>query len=137
MRKQLLFLTTMLLLFATSCQKKEFDIYRMRELATLHHEPSDYTEGEVKEIQDQIELYLVSCENMLNDALSERDSYERKMKMADVAARLSSEKVYLDTVGELIDVLRYNEHTDKKRLDELSRLASGIVVKIGMIRKEM
>lgn len=137
MRKKLLFLTTMLLLFAASCQREEFNAERSRELASLHKNASDYTESEIREIEMQMDLYLSLNERMMDEVLSEKDSFEMQRKIVKFAAWCSKEDENVETMTELTGILRDSPYTDPKKKDSFSRRVAEIRMTIEFIQKQM
>lgn len=136
MRKKLLFLTTMLLLFATSCQK-EFSVERARELASLHSDASDYTESEVKEIEAQMEAYINLAQTKIEDALSERDSVERKRKLAKLAAWCKNDLETVDYLVELAVIVKQSPYGNQKKLQSFLNSITEIQMELSMIQKEL
>lgn len=136
MRKKLLFLTSMLLLFATSCQK-EFSAERARELTSLHANASDYTESEIKEIEAQMELYLNLCESKINDALSEKDTFQRQRKIAKLGAWFKADIETVDTMTKLTRILNGSSYADKKKMDSFRIKVDEVIMTIELIQKDM
>lgn len=136
MRKKLLFLTSVLLLFATSCQK-EFSAERARELTSLHATASDYTESEIREIETQMDLYLNLCESKINDALSEKDSFQRQRKIVKLGAWFKTDIETVNIMGELAEIIKASPYSDKNKMDSFYLRVNEVVLTIELIQKDI
>lgn len=137
MRKKLLFLTTMLLLFATSCHKEEFSVERARELASLHASPSEYTEDEIREIENQVDLNFKFTESMINDVLYASDSFERKRNLIKFATWGKNHSNDVEIIKDLVRILRCSQYTDSAKFEYLSNKNTEILMSLDMVKKEL
>lgn len=136
MRKKLLFLTTMLLLFATSCHKEEFSVERARELASLHPNASEYTESEVEEVESTMEAYINFVQTKIDDALSEHDLFERKRKIAKLAAWCKNNIDTVDIVVELAKIVKQSPYGNQEKLQSFLSRITEVQMELSMIQRE-
>ena len=136
MMRKLLFLITAVLLI-TACGKTKFDADNAQELATLHTTPDEYTESEIRDIEDVFESFIVKQENMVNGIIDERDDIERQKKIVKMAAECKSNESIFDTIGTLAVILKINKYADKDRFNELMKRLLEVQYTVDIIRREM
>lgn len=134
--RKLLFLISAVLLI-TACGKTKFDADKARELAILHTTPNEYTESEIKDIENVFESFIVKQENMVNGIIDERDDIERQKKIVKMAAEFKSNESIFGTIGTLGVILKVNKHADKDRFNELMKRLLEVQYTVDIIRREM
>lgn len=134
---KILLCATALLLFLTACAKAPFDADNARRLANLHDSQAEYTEEEIKDVEDVMESFVTKQENLMNDILNEKDAMERQRKIVKMAAEYKSEADVYDSIGLLVVLLRDSKHSDKTKLKNLMKRMLEVQYSVDIIKKEI
>lgn len=136
MNKGILFISALLILFTVSCHK-EYSAKKIEELASLHEKASDYTESEIREIEEQVNLYFIAAEKMSGEALYERDSVERKKKIIAFLTWIKSENKLVYSVAKLLSILRQSDYYDNQNFESLDSKINKLLMEAAMLEKEL
>lgn len=129
MKLKLLFLAMALTLcglpLLTSCQR-DFNLEKSQKLVKLHTLPTDYTKSELKDMEEQVELYMSMIEQKAEDVVNAKNSLDKQRAEDEFRAAYIEDKDSHTAFLQMWIKLSANKLSDKKKVKDIGRRMSTI-----------